>query len=637
MRPDSRLLTSDDIREIVSPFLIAHVISGVRKNERLCIAIMFDREEEDPELSKGTGKLYVEDSDARQSYCGLISLWLDEAVAERCLECKLTYFDRAKRNSASNPDWKGEIHACSVGGLLSTIVPMVERKTNTFLGVILGGPKRPKESYSQAWTRLRNLVSREDNISLKSIPFWKLYWNYVKVPPVTEGELQEAKSRCESIAEELVRPFELLMQIKKAESDRKIEQQAINTIDETLINARNLQTLYGSMDAIIARLQEWLCFDWGMFLSGESSRDSEELFEVQGFAGRGLRSRAKLRGKGYAFPSDWVNEANEPRHNPEFLRQDVDSLVSGEPDYWWIPLVMSDGSISGAILFGSAPEHPRTEYDGERIEERIQRLNEIAGKMASKYSELNAMAREERKSMELRQSQTQLKETIDKLEHTILGLTHQVRRPLDMIEGVLSNARDLHGRELREEINKEIALGLLVAKDAELLTRGITKIFAAELGGKFQYKPVSIDVKAELEKLSGAMHLLSGRKDISFKFFEQSPTIMMDLDSFLYVFYVLIDNALKYSYEGCTIELVCDQEGGRYAFKVKSFGLPIEDPGRVFAKLWRGENAWRYNDTGVGLGCWSASQHMARQHGELRVEVAGNLSVFIVVPPARGI
>lgn len=643
MHADNKFLTHDDIMKMAPRSLIMHVIGGVVREHGLSISVMLDKDEDDAELSRGTGKVFITDTriNGQAAYCAMLRAWPDESVSKRCGVCDRTHFGHAKKTVMANPNYEGEIYWCSAGNLWDFVVPIVEKESNTFVGVIFGGQKRPKESRLKAWSRLKDLVTEQGNRSLASIPFWKLYWNYLKVGQATEEELQEMKSKCEKIAHELAKPFELLVQIRKAEYERRTEQEAINRIDQLIISARNFKDFCGSMNAVLIDLQQWLRFDWGMVLGRKGSRNDEEVFEVRGVIGRGIGLQERLQGKEFAFPSAEINEAKEIRLNPEFLRRDVCSMISGQPEWWWIPLVTCDGSMFGATILGSAPEHRNTQYDRQRIQEREQRLKEIATKMATKHSELDALKSTKQKTVELRHSQKRMRTTVRQLEDTLIGLTHQLKRPLVMVRGALSNVRDrIYDHTPRHIMNEDIELGIIATEHAELMCKGISKIFTPKGTSSFEYTSVQIDAKKELRTLCEAMRQVSGRKDISFSHFEENPIIEMDEDSFLYVFYALIDNAIKYSDPYTTISLVYAEERdtGRYALKVKSIGLPIA-PGykdRVFERFWRHPDAWQYDETGIGLGCWAAREHMQRQGGDITLEAVGRLSVFIVhLPPTH--
>jgi len=133
------------------------------------------------------------------------------------------------------------------------------------------------------------------------------------------------------------------------------------------------------------------------------------------------------------------------------------------------------------------------------------------------------------------------------------------------------------------------------------------------------------------------MRMSSGRDDVEIEFVGRSPHIMMDNSSFLFIFYNLLDNALKYAESGTRITLASEKERRtqRFALKLKSRGelIPPKDIKHVFEKFWRGPHAARHNAIGLGIGCWSAREHLRAQGGELELEVDGNFSIFVVYPP----
>jgi two-component system sensor histidine kinase VanS len=222
----------------------------------------------------------------------------------------------------------------------------------------------------------------------------------------------------------------------------------------------------------------------------------------------------------------------------------------------------------------------------------------------------------------------------DYLEDILVRLTHHLKRPLISVQGALSNVRDIRDKLPRAELERQIRIGILAAKHAVILCTGVSKVLAPPPEVD---ESEMIDVRKELKELAEGMALTSMREDIQFRYVGQSPPIKMNRGSFLYVSYVLIDNAIKYANSGTDVSFVCADEPGveDYVFKVKSVGLPIErhQMELVFQKYWRHPKAHTRDDTGVGLGCWTAREHMKRAGGDLLLEVADDLTVFIVVPP----
>jgi two-component system sensor histidine kinase SenX3 len=103
--------------------------------------------------------------------------------------------------------------------------------------------------------------------------------------------------------------------------------------------------------------------------------------------------------------------------------------------------------------------------------------------------------------------------------------------------------------------------------------------------------------------------------------------------------YNLLDNAVKYSLDGATIEVAArpGDDGGRgtVAISVRDngIGIPARELERIFARFYRGERASNTNGTGLGL---AIARRVARSHGgEVRVTSReGQGSTFTLLLPA---
>lgn len=635
------LITSSDITKIVPYHVIECLIEGVMKKEKMSLSIMLNADEDNSLRSKGTGKCFIVGPYAE--YCVLLHRGPDKAVSARCVHHFRNCFDHVKEKILSNSNYKGEIYWCFGGGTREFAVPIVEKESNAFIGVIFGGQTRPKESNREAKQRLKTFIARKENKSLQLIPFSKLYKNFLKLEQRTEEELEEMKSRCEEIAEEIAQSFAFFVRLKKEQMEANILRETFDKINKIIINARTPSVFWNSTNDILSQFQKWLRFDWGIVLQRKNSKNNQEIFKIKHVVGRGIGPKETVIGKQFTFPN--MLELREFRRNPEFLARDINRIVLGQPEYCWNPLVTTDGFVFGAIVFGSAPKHQNTEYNWMYIQKKVGNFQEIVGRIRAKYSEIDALEKERQKRIYLEKSALQLKQMVKSFIDMHIALRHQMKRPFITVTGALSNVRDLFDKEpgRRMKMLEHINAGLLAAEHAQFLIRGGMKIFALERAISSRINPVWIEAKSELKKLCHAMRAvssLSDIKDLRFSYFEEDPDvcirIKMDRDSFLYAFYALIDNAIKYADPGTVISFICAHEetDEPYVFKIKSVGLPISysDGKNVFKKFGRGKNAWRYDETGIGLGCWAAREHMLLHGGDIRVITEGKLSVFIVYP-----
>jgi signal transduction histidine kinase len=209
-----------------------------------------------------------------------------------------------------------------------------------------------------------------------------------------------------------------------------------------------------------------------------------------------------------------------------------------------------------------------------------------------------------------------------------------------MIRGALSNIRDLGRGVIPIELSEDIELAGLLVEHLEIECIGISRALAHEAGRtSFASRPERIDAGQEIGRLLGSLLRTVGRTDLQFSVFEERIDLLMDRDSFRYVFHVLLDNAVKYS-DNCTrVEIAVARRAGTSELVIRSVGLPIDPPEAAFGKFERGKEAWKRDDTGIGLGCWAAREHMRSAGGDIYLETAGRLSAFRVRLPdqqARG-
>jgi len=117
------------------------------------------------------------------------------------------------------------------------------------------------------------------------------------------------------------------------------------------------------------------------------------------------------------------------------------------------------------------------------------------------------------------------------------------------------------------------------------------------------------------------------------------PTVMADTDAMEQAILNLLQNAMKYSGESRTIEVVLKKDGSCAAIGVVDHGLGIrdEDKGRIFDKFVRVESPENSRIPGAGLGL-TIVRHIAEAHGG-RVDVEsrpGEGSTFRIRLPLGG-
>jgi signal transduction histidine kinase len=119
----------------------------------------------------------------------------------------------------------------------------------------------------------------------------------------------------------------------------------------------------------------------------------------------------------------------------------------------------------------------------------------------------------------------------------------------------------------------------------------------------------------------------------------QSPATMVlgDRDAIRRLFFILIDNAVKYTPPGGHIEVQVEaiRRDARVVVRDSGIGIAPEDLEHIFERFYRADKARQRDSGGTGLGLsigqWIASMH----HADVRVESElGRGAAFSVTFPA---
>ncbi len=119
---------------------------------------------------------------------------------------------------------------------------------------------------------------------------------------------------------------------------------------------------------------------------------------------------------------------------------------------------------------------------------------------------------------------------------------------------------------------------------------------------------------------------------------DEDIRIQGDPNKLSQVFWNLIENAIKYTPDGGTIEVRLRRRGNEAIFTVRDngVGIPEEDLPHVFERFYRVDKARSRETGGTGLGLAIVKQLVNLHGGEVKVaSVHGEGSVFTVILPAE--
>lgn len=257
----------------------------------------------------------------------------------------------------------------------------------------------------------------------------------------------------------------------------------------------------------------------------------------------------------------------------------------------------------------------------EKAEARIRQLNRELEQRVAKRTEELAQAYEELRlrNEALEAANEELKE-LDQLKSDFVSMvSHELRAPLTNINGsieLMLTDGDMESQSQRTMLR-------IIGEQSARLTRlvqGILNVSRIE-ARKLEIHPQAIDVKPLMEKV---VENLRRSEDIhEFELPNGSlPLVQADPDRFEEILANLIDNAVKYSPEGGTIELSARESDGRLIISVSDpgVGIPAKELDKIFDKFHRVDRGDARTTYGHGLGLYISKRFIEAHGGDIWVE-----------------
>jgi two-component system sensor histidine kinase KdpD len=298
----------------------------------------------------------------------------------------------------------------------------------------------------------------------------------------------------------------------------------------------------------------------------------------------------------------------------------TDNLARGQ--MLFVPLRASRGSVG---VLGIRPSRP-VALDAE---EPRRLLEAFAGQIALAIE--RSLLAEEAQRAERRSAAEQLRNSL------LSSVSHDLRTPLDVIAGaagtLVGGGDTLDAaarRDLAETIHEEADhLNRLVGNllDMTRLESGVAPLHR-------EWQPLAGVVGAALRRMG---RHLEGRP-VSVDLPPTLPLVPIDGALIEQVFFNLLDNAVKYTPEGCPIEITAQASSGAVtvSFADRGRGLPADDLDRVFEKFYRAKPTTARGGAGLGLTICRAivSAHGGRIWAENRP--GGGLVFHFTLPLTGG-
>jgi two-component system phosphate regulon sensor histidine kinase PhoR len=219
----------------------------------------------------------------------------------------------------------------------------------------------------------------------------------------------------------------------------------------------------------------------------------------------------------------------------------------------------------------------------------------------------------------------------------VSNVSHELKTPLTVIQGHVG----VIGDGLAGDDPHQTSLRI-VAQEAARLTQLVDNLL---LLSKLEMPDFALDrrpvnLEAVVEDAILQMSDLAEERHISLNLQRDGrlPRIQADQARLKQVLINLLDNALKYNREGgsVTIRLSADAEHVIAHVSDTGEGIPAQDLGHIFEKMYRVERRWGRYVEGSGLGLSIVQRIVAQHGGTISVQSqAGAGSTFTVTLPIQ--
>ncbi|MFN9647560.1 MAG: sensor histidine kinase, partial [Pseudanabaena sp.] len=214
--------------------------------------------------------------------------------------------------------------------------------------------------------------------------------------------------------------------------------------------------------------------------------------------------------------------------------------------------------------------------------------------------------------------------------------SHEFSTPMSVIRLLIWKLQNFEEQLTKESRAKNLSAIQSAIKDINWLLEEIKLISCSE-SGKFPFHPENVNVKAYCQQLVESFVTEDQNRKCRLKFQSHGKFHKLKVDKRLlwHIVMNLVSNAIKYSYEGGTVDvdLTCESQKLILSITDHGIGIPEEYLNSLFLPFLRAENVGRVN--GLGMGLYIAKQAVDAHSGKIAVESEVNIGTkFTVVLPS---
>ncbi|MEO6729462.1 MAG: ATP-binding protein [Candidatus Dojkabacteria bacterium] len=226
---------------------------------------------------------------------------------------------------------------------------------------------------------------------------------------------------------------------------------------------------------------------------------------------------------------------------------------------------------------------------------------------------------------------------IDKAKTEFVSLaSHQLRTPLSAINWYSEMLTDGDAGKLNKEQNEFVAEINKGSKRMVDLVNSLLNVSRIDVG-TFAIDPKPTDIVEVAQSLVKEMQVTILQKELKVnENYEKIPLTPLDPNLIRIVIQNILSNAVKYTdpKKELNISISNDKENINIEITDQGFGIPKEQQGKIFEKLFRADNVRQKDVEGTGLGLYIVKSIVETSGGKIRFESVENqgTTFFISIP-----
>jgi two-component system phosphate regulon sensor histidine kinase PhoR len=215
----------------------------------------------------------------------------------------------------------------------------------------------------------------------------------------------------------------------------------------------------------------------------------------------------------------------------------------------------------------------------------------------------------------------------------VANVTHELKTPLTSISGFVETLQD--GAAEDPEVRNKF-LDIIAIETARLKRLIEDILIISDIENKREVNTDSdINVRESIEEILASMKPIIEAKGVKvITYYAYEIYIGGNPDRFKQLMVNLIENAVKYSYDGGTVTITAKRKEGKVYISVNDEGIGIseENLSRIFERFYRVDKSRSQKVGGTGLGLAIVKHIAALFEAEIQVESEpGKGSTFTVI------